>query len=436
MYDELTGLYNRQTFFELLKHIIYYAEKACVSFGLLIIDIRSFRKINMNYGHQAGDEVLKALAGVLKSVCREGDYVTRIGDDQFAMVLPRISNVGHVKLAALKIQRLMEIPVKFPDREIVCNTVIGISLYPSNGSDMVTLLQAAEIALDKAKEEGNSIGLSEQEQNLIVSGQREMELSLENAIKHSELRVYFQPKISLATGKPVGAEALVRWNHAAFGVVSPDEFLPVAEIIGFIKPLTLWMLNSALRMSSAWTDKWGRLEVSVNIPPSILEQADFVDVVMSAENLWQRDNVDLCLEILEKSLASDVNEVFKKLNTLREHGIKIAIDDFGTGYSSLAYFRDIPTDELKIDKSFVRGLKQDKANVHIVSLIIDLAHRFGLKVIAEGVEDGDVLRYLKKKGCDQVQGYYFGKPMPSDTFVEWLEQYQPEKEFLQHTVKA
>jgi len=190
------------------------------------------------------------------------------------------------------------------------------------------------------------------------------------------------------------------------------------------------MLNSALRLSAEWTEQWGKLSVSVNIPPHILAQPDFVDLVMSAEKLWQRDNVDLYLEVLEQSLISNIDSVFEKLNTLRNHGVKIAIDDFGTGYSSLSYFRDIPTDELKIDQSFIRGLKRDKANIHIVSLIIDIAHRFKLQVVAEGVEERDVALYLKKEGCDIVQGYYFAKPMPAEEFADWLKTYQPEKYFM------
>jgi EAL domain-containing protein (putative c-di-GMP-specific phosphodiesterase class I) len=189
--------------------------------------------------------------------------------------------------------------------------------------------------------------------------------------------------------------------------------------------MTIWMLNSALRLSADWTRKWGRLSVAVNIPPSILGEPDFTDLVLNADKLWQRDNVDLCLEVVEESLVSDIEMAFKKLNLLRDHGIRISIDDFGTGYSSLSYFRDIPTDELKIDKSFIKGLKSDKTNIHIVSLIIEMAHRFGLQVIAEGVEDRDIVSYLEKKQCDHVQGYYFARPMPAESFTDWLDAYQP-----------
>lgn len=430
MNDSLTGLYNRSKFFELLNNMVRNAVEYSAPMALLIIDIQRFHKINKHFGHQTGDAVLKAIAGVLKQVSRKGDYLARIGDDQFALLLDRIANIGHAQLAALKIQRLLDLPITVEERTIRCKAVIGISLCPANADTATALLQAAELALAEAKYQEQPIGFAKIIEDKGISENWDIEVALGDSIAHSELRVFFQPKISLTTGKPVGAEALVRWQSSSRGLVSPAVFLPVAESIGFLKPLTTWMLNSALRLSAEWTERWGKLWVSVNIPPNILAQADFVDLVTSAEKLWHRNNVDLCLEVLEQSLISDIDSVFEKLNALREIGVKIAIDDFGTGYSSLSYFRDIPTDELKIDQSFIRGLKRDKANIHIVSLIIDIAHRFNLQVVAEGVEERDVALYLKKKGCDLAQGYYFSKPMPAEEFADWLENYRPEKDFM------
>ena len=430
MNDVLTGLYNRSKFLDLLRSMVRNAVEFSAPLALLIVDIQRFQKINQNFGHDAGDLVLQAVGEVLKNVCRDGDYLARIGDDQFALLLDRVANIGHAQLAAKKIQRLLGVPIMIEGREIRCAAVIGIALCPDNAAEANALLQSAEGALEEAKQQNQPIGAFEKKKEERISGDWDIELMLGDSIAHSELRVYFQPKISLATGSPVGAEALVRWESGMRGMVSPAAFLPVAEAIGFLTPMTIWMLNSALRLSSAWTRKWGRLSVSVNIPPSMLEQPDFVDLVISAEKLWHRDNVDLCLEIVEQSLVTDVEVAFAKLNALREQGVKISIDDFGTGYSSLSYFRDIPADELKIDQSFVKDLMSDESNIHIVSLIIETAHRFGLRVIAEGVEDKDVLMYLKKKTCDQAQGYYFAKPMPADSFKDWLEAYQPETELM------
>ncbi|MCP3669549.1 MAG: bifunctional diguanylate cyclase/phosphodiesterase [Gammaproteobacteria bacterium] len=426
MNDLLTGLYNRSKFFKVLEHLTHQADELGTQIGLLIIDIQRFSKINKRYGYDAGDTILQAVAGILKKTGREGDCLARIGDNQFALVLTRVMNKGHAQLAAIKIQQLLDTPISTNEWQIRCSTVIGISLYPLNAENPEILLQMAEQALEQAKYQELPIGFSENDGKTVLAAEWDIESALAESIAHSELRVYFQPKISLETGKPIGAEALVRWENPSHGLMPPASFLPVAEAIGFFKPLTKWMLNSALRLSSDWTQKWGRLSVSVNIPPAILEHSDFVALVISARELWQQENVDLYLEILEESLISDIEMVFQKLNILRSMGVKIAIDDFGTGYSSLSYFRDIPTDELKIDQAFVRKLNNDETNMHIISLIIEIAHRFGLHVVAEGVEDRDALMFLKEQGCDQAQGYYFAKPMPADSFVDWLETYEPE----------
>ncbi|AKH19126.1 putative bifunctional diguanylate cyclase/phosphodiesterase [Sedimenticola thiotaurini] len=430
MNDLLTGLYNRPRFMELLNQMVQDAVDFSAPMALLIIDIQRFHKINRHFGHHTGDAVLKAVAEVLKQVRRKDDYLARIGDDQFALILDRVANVGHAQLAAMKIQRLLDLPINVEGRDFRCKAVIGVSLCPANADTATALLQSAELALAEAKYQEQPIGFPKLTREQEIPENWDIEVALGDAINHSELQVFFQPKISLDTGRPVGAEALVRWQNRTRGLLSPDQFLPVAEAIGFLKPLTIWMLNSALRLSGEWTEQWGRLSVSVNIPPNILAQPDFVDLVMSAEKLWQRDNVDLCLEVLEQSFITDIDTVFEKLNALRNLGIGIAIDDFGTGYSSLSYFRDIPTDELKIDQSFIRGLKDDKANLHIVSLIIDIAHRFELQVVAEGVETEEAALYLKKNGCDLAQGYFFAKPMPAREFAEWLKNYRPEKAFM------
>ena len=267
MKDTLTGLYDRPGFLNTLVELVCYAAEYSAPIGLLVIDIRRFNKINRNFGHNTGDIVLQAVAGVLQSVCREGDYLARIGDDQFALLLSRVANVGHAQLAAIKIQRLLEEPIRISELEVQCTAIVGISLYPYHACDADSLLQTAEQALEKAKHQEEPIGVPEKKTEDAVSKEWDMEVSLDQAIACSELRVFFQPKISLVTGKPVGAEALVRWESSTRGLVSPQVFLPVAESIGFMKPLTIWMLNSALRLSSDWTSKWGRLSVSVNIPP-------------------------------------------------------------------------------------------------------------------------------------------------------------------------
>ncbi len=424
MTDTITGLLDRQQFMDILRGEVNDASEHKITIALLVINIDRFRRINHLYGHDTGDQVLRSFADLLQQVCRRGDHLARIGDNEFALLLSNIANEGHVTLAAYKIKRLLEIPVVLEKTKLICSAHIGIALCPTHGSEAVNLLKEAEIALQQARRTDQLFQLADRPAELNIPDNRDIEIELASAIDNSELCLYYQPKISLLTGKPSGAEALIRWQSPTRGLLAPDLFLPTVEELGLLKPFTIWMLNSALRLSSEWTRQWGDLEVSVNIPTQLLDHADFVDMVLSSEGLWKNGDVALCLEILEQYFVTDVENCFKKLKELRSEGIRISIDDFGTGYSSLSYFRDIPADELKIDRSFVSGLLADSANANIVALITDLAHKFGLSVVAEGVEDRQTLAALKQLKCDKVQGYVIAKPMPAPEFVNWLRQYR------------
>jgi sensor c-di-GMP phosphodiesterase-like protein len=248
-------------------------------------------------------------------------------------------------------------------------------------------------------------------------------MQLDSAIQRGEMVMHYQPKVRLSDLRPIGAEALMRWNSSSRGTVSPDIFIPIAERTGQIKKLTMWALNTALRQSSEWQHDWGKLSVAVNLPGELATQRDLPDLVESALRLWGKDNIQLVLEITERSLMDRVHG-FDILAAIRALGVEISIDDFGTGYSCLAYFRDIPADELKIDKSFVTRMLTDRASADITSLVIDLAHRFGLTVAAEGVEDSATLDALRASGCDIAQGYLLGKPMPPAAFQEWLQAFR------------
>jgi diguanylate cyclase (GGDEF)-like protein len=420
MTDSITGLPNRNQFLDILRGELSDANEYKTKIALFIIKIHRFRRINRLYGYSAGDQVLRTIANTLNQVSRHGDHVARIGDNAFALLLSGIVNEGHATLAAYKIERLLDIPVTHDSDRFRCSVHMGIAVCPVHGSEESYLLKNAEEALERSRQAGQLYCMAEPAKELSFSDNWDIEIELAKAIENSELRVFFQPKISLITGKPTGAEALIRWESPSRGLIGPYTFLPVAEEMGLMKPITVWMLNSALRLSTEWTKQWGVLDVSVNIPPALLENPDFVDMVLSSEGLWKNENITLCLEVLEQFFVTDVESCFAKLKELRNEGINISIDDFGTGYSSLSYFRDIPADELKIDRSFVSTLLEDKANANIVTLIIDLAHRFGLSVVAEGAEDLDTVAALKKLECDKVQGYVFAKPIPSNQFGNWL----------------
>jgi diguanylate cyclase (GGDEF)-like protein len=425
--DPLTGLDNRQHFLQRLAEAVTEAEQGGNTLALLVLDIQRFERINHSFGQAAGDALLKGIAGVLGQVVRRGDGLARIGDDRFAMLLPRVANAGHAQLAALKVLRLLELPFHLGERRLRCTLRIGISLFPDKADSAEALLRGAEQALTEARRLEQPIGLAPAQDAADTAASSELESQLEESLERGQLRVFFQPKLSLRSGLPVGAEALIRWQNPSRGLLAPGQFLPLAEAMGMMQSLTLWMLNSALRHSASWTDKWGRLGVSVNIPPKLMERPDFVDTVTSSERLWRQQALDLYLEVLEESMVSAECLAHQNLSELRQLGVKISIDDFGAGYSSLSYFRDLPADELKIDRSFIDGLQSNLANQHIVEVIIELAHRFGLSVTAEGVEQAMVLDQLRRFGCDQVQGYYFARPMPAEEFADWLFSYRPSR---------
>ncbi|MCP3850335.1 MAG: bifunctional diguanylate cyclase/phosphodiesterase [Gammaproteobacteria bacterium] len=422
MEDKLTQLSDRKTFFKILAKQIVLVHDYKVKLALLVIDINRFKRINKLYDYPTGDRVLQKLATILKSVKREQDYLARIGDNQFALILVNIMNTGHATLAAQKVLRLLETPFIIGETKLQIEATIGIALCPIHASRTTALLKESEEALLLARQYKKSIGIAASD---IVDDELsetwDIEMDIEEAIQTQQFSIYYQPKISLSTGKPVGAEALLRWKHRVRGFISPAVFIPIVEKTGYIKPITSWLLNSVLRHSSRWTTKWGALSVSANIPPELIVQLDLKDFVNNAIELWGSDNITLILEIIERSLVEDTENCFDILKELQSMGVQISIDDFGTGYSSLSYFKLLPINELKIDQSFVFELLTDKANEKLVHLMIELAHNFALKVVAEGIEDQETYIALKNMGCDVGQGYYMAKPMPEEEFAKWLE---------------
>ncbi len=422
MEDKLTQLSDRKTFFKVLARQIVSVHDYKVKLALLVIDINRFRRINKLYDYPIGDLVLQQLTTILKSVKRDQDYLARIGDNQFALILVNIMNTGHATLAAQKILRLLETPFIIGETKLQIDTTIGIALCPIHASRTTALLKESEEALLLARQYKKSIGIAASD---IVDDELsetwDIEMDIEEAIQTQQFSIYYQPKISLSSGKPVGAEALLRWNHRVRGFISPAVFIPIIEKTGHIKPITSWLLNSVLRHSSRWTTKWGALSISANIPPELIVQLDLKDFVDNAIDLWGSDNITLTLEIIERSLVNDTKKCFDILKELQSMGVQISIDDFGTGYSSLSYFKLLPINELKIDQSFVFELLTDKANEKLVHLMIELAHNFALKVVAEGIEDQETYIALKNMGCDVGQGFYMAKPMPEEEFAKWLE---------------
>jgi len=418
--DDLTGLRNRRSFLSILRRCVVHAVDKHENMALLVVDIDGFAQINGAYGYEIGDEVLVHLKDQLKRVARVVDYVARIGDNRFALILRGVMNAGHSELAVQKLFRLLEVPFQSTVAKLKVSVTVGAALCPAHASQAEFLLRRAEGAIRRARLGGLRHAFApDTSTELDLSELWDLELQLAGAIERGELMMHYQPQVRLSDLRRLGAEALMRWKSPSRGMVGPNIFIPVAERTGQIKKLTLWALNTALRQASAWPACGYPLSVSVNLPGSLASQHDLPELVAAALNLWKSEHVQLVLEITESSLM-DTTNAFPVLARIRELGVQISIDDFGTGYSCLAYFKNIPADELKVDRSFVSSLLTDSNSADITQLIVDLAHRFGLRVAAEGVEDEMTLHTLKRIGCDVAQGYLFGKPMAASELHRWL----------------
>ena len=419
--DELTGLHNRRSFLSLLRQQVGFSNDRQTLLALLVVDLDGFARLNAAHGYEFGDQALRYVAQHLKSVAREQDYVGRIGDNRFALLLTRIMNQGHAELAVQQIFRHLEVPFRGAQGTVRLVATAGAALCPVHATHPEYLMRQAEKSLEMARAAGARwMFPPETDQDQGFSEFWDLEIELDGAIERGELLLGYQPKLRTSDMQTVGAEALMVWPHRTRGVVPAEQFIPIAEKTGQIKQMTMWALNTAMRQAAAWKQP-GPFSVAVNVPADMVSRDDLPDIVENALQLWGTPGVELVLEITERSLVADPRQSFDILSRIRELGVKISIDDFGTGYSCLAYFKDIPADELKIDRSFVRGMVTDTASADIASLIIDLAHRFKLSVVAEGVEDLETFKLLRQRECDVVQGHFFARAMRADAFVGWLQ---------------
>lgn len=418
--DELTGLRGRRDFMQLLGRQVVAACERRATMALVVVDIDGFMQLNGVHGFQAGDAILRHLAAQLRAVARRQDYVGRIGDDRFALLLSGMLNRGHAGLAVQKLFRLLEPPMLAGDAKLRIPVTLGVALCPQHASHAEFLLRRAEAALLRARRTGVRTGWTpDAPADLDISDLWDLELQLAGAVERGEMELYYQPKVDARERGVVGAEALMRWKSPSRGLVSPAVFIPVAERTGEIRRLTLWALNTALRQAGQWDAGGAPVSVAVNLPASLAVEPDLPEMVEAALKLWSGPDVRLVLEITEGSIV-DAARAFPILARLRDMGVHISIDDFGTGYSCLSYFRNLPADELKIDRSFVGDLATDPASADIVGFIVALAHRCGLSVAAEGVEDEATCARLAHLGCDVLQGYLFGRPMSQREFGAWL----------------
>ncbi len=448
LYDRLTGLPNRSFFKRLLAKKVLFSKRHAQQFALLDINFDNFMRINSNLGHDVGDKLIVAAGERFKNMLRDYNelisgqeqevfdtsFLAHLGGDNFTILLSDIKNADDAAIIARRIIAKFSEAFDILNNEIHISISIGIGLYPDDAKNTGELLQKASSALHHAKEAGkNCYRFYTKEMNVLSFQRLSMETALRKALEQDEFVLYYQPKISLLDNSITGAEALIRWNHPEMGLVSPAEFIPLAESTDLIVPMTDWVIMEACRQIGEWHRNDFQLEsVAINITPASLLDKSIHDHVLNNLRSAGIHASRLDFEITESVLMEDVDIILPILEEFKEYGCSISIDDFGTGYSSLSYLKRLPISKLKIDQSFIREIMHDNDDAIIVNAVIALAHSLGLKVIAEGVEDKDQLEYLTQHDCDVVQGYYYSCPLAGKDFYDWAMKHEAEvqgKEF-------
>ena len=413
--DALTGLPNRASFKERLEALLSRSRHEHELHAILFLDLDRFKLVNDTLGHEVGDLLLKAAAERILGCVRSVDMVARIGGDEFTVIL---ENIGSTKVAgsvAEKICKVISKPFAFMGQAVYVSTSIGISMYPTDGKDGGTLVKHADMAMFRAKEDGDNARFYEDSMEAGIETRLALESDLRGVLDREELILHYQPQVDLSTKKIIGMEALVRWQRPEHGLVSPVRFIPVAEETGLIVPIGQWVLRTACAQNKAWQEAGlPRISVAVNLSARQLGQCDIDRTIAKILSDTGLEPQFLELELTESAVMNDQDEMLGRLRRLKELGVRISIDDFGTGYSSLNYLRHFPFDKLKIDQSFIRNVTSNPDDAAITLTIINMAHTLKLRVIAEGVETEGQLRYLQLHGCHEVQGYYFSRPVEAE----------------------
>ena len=419
-HDPLTALPNRSLFRDRAHQAILASARHGHNTALLLIDLDRFKEINDTLGHHSGDLLLREVGPRLHRVLRESDTVARFGGDEFGILLTHVSGPAAAEEVARAVHRALEEPFAIQGLTLDVEASIGIALHPLHASDFEELMQRADVAMYRAKAKRSGYEVYVPSEDESDATKLKLASELRQAPLRNELVMHYQPKADLRTGRIVGAEALMRWRHPRHGVMMPDRFIPLAERSGLIRSLTLFAARTALAQARTWREAGIELTVSVN-----LSTRDLIDVSLPDEigALLEEARVPphlLELEITESVIMADPMRARGVVARLREMGVKVAIDDFGLGYSSLGYLKNLPVNDLKIDKSFVINMMEDQGDAVIVQSTIDLAHNLGLTVIAEGVESDETWRRLRTLGCDVAQGWLIGRPLPAADFATWL----------------
>jgi len=444
-YDSLTGLPNRSLLRDRLSHAIHQADRNNALLAVMFLDLDRFKNINDSLGHDVGDLLLQHVAKLLQTALRKTDTISRmnheltelsnnldstvarLGGDEFVLILEGLTSAKGAGIVAQKIlQSCTDNPFIAGDNKIHISTSIGISIYPTDSTDLDGLIKHADTAMYRSKEMGrNMFNYYTNALNTEASKRLSLESNLRHAIENDEFELYYQPKVVASNQHVFAAEALIRWHRPDAGLVSPFEFIPVLEETGLILQVGQWVIETACKQCKAWLESdLGAIKVAVNLSARQFHQQDLESIISNALSESGICAEMLELEITETMLMEDSDNSVQTLNRLKKMGLSISIDDFGTGYSSLSYLKRFPIDTLKIDQSFIRDINTDPNDAAITTAIIALAHNLKLNVIAEGVETEDALTFLRENGCDQIQGYLFSKPLPANEFYQWVKQHR------------
>ena len=417
LHDSLTNLPNRLMLREELDRMIGGRSRAPLS--LLLLDIDNFKEINDSFGHQVGDVLLRQIGPRLRERLEVGNMIARLGGDEFAILLPG-ADVAHASRVAHSLLRALEPPFLSEEHALEVTASIGIAASPDHGTAAETLLQRADVAMYAAKRSGGSYAVYRAEDDPYDARRLVLRAELRGALERREIILFYQPQVAVATGMVTGLEALARWQHPERGWVPPAEFIPVAERMGLIKPLTAHLTALALTQIGAWEKAGIAIPVAVNVSMRNLLDPRFPQMLEDTITSSGVDAARIKLEITESAVMAEPGRVLETMHRLRSVGVRFSIDDFGTGYSSLSYLQRLPVEEIKIDRSFIAQLAKDEGSAAIVRATIELAGSLGLEVVAEGVEDEATLQILMQLGCSTAQGYHISRPLPVEEIAGWI----------------
>jgi diguanylate cyclase (GGDEF)-like protein len=423
LHDALTDLPNRALFQSNLRETIEARSKrdGHELVAVMLMDLDHFKEINDTLGHHFGDLLLKEIGPRLSTVLREEDLLARLGGDEFGILLPNIPDAETAIGIAERILEELEKPLSVESLQLDVSGSIGIAIYPQHSRDVEALIRRADVAMYSAKESGGGYEVYSESLDRHSPGRLTLASQVRPAIENREFVLYYQPKVSVKDGRIAGVEALIRWHHPERGLIEPDEFVPMVERTVLLRPLTLYVIDEALRQARAWSRHGLMPDVSVNLSPRSLLDPQLPDQVAELLNRWDVPATRLTLELTESFLMADSGRSVGVMSLLSEVGITLSIDDFGTGYSSLSHLRRLPIREIKIDRSFVVNMREDPNDWMIARATVDLGRNLGLRVVAEGVEDAETLARLAEMGCEQAQGYHLCVPLPAEELTKWLE---------------